>query len=346
MMNRYATAFAKPQGPGDARPTALQIIHENNMKGKWTDKVVIVITGVSSGLGVEMIRALKTTGARIIGTARDVSKARQALSDVHVHVDDSDANAAATTIDLVEMDQSSLLSVRSGAKEILAKTGGSVNILIANAGVMAIPTLQKSSDGFELHFATNHLSHFLLFNLLKPALLKASTPDFQSRVVMVGAGWHRASGIAPANDYNFEQSKYDPWIAYARSKTANTYMANEIERRHGASHHGIHATSLHPGIILSTRVTRHVAGDLADGARTMFRDLNMSAAQGAATPVYAALSGEWEGRGGVYLVNCAEADKGEDDRNPASDTYVSHTYNPTEEDRLWKDSMRMVQLEE
>lgn len=332
MTSPYAAAYADPQGPGDSRPTALQIIHDNNMQGKLSGKVILV-TGVSSGIGIETVRALSLTGARIIGTARDLTKAYTALSEVEGGQD----------VQVVEMDQSSLDSVRTAAQTILSKTS-SILIMIANAGVMAIPSLQKSKDNFELHLATNHLSHFLLFQLLSPALVQASTPALQSRVVMVGAGWHRASPLPASGDYNFEQSTYDPWTAYARSKTANTYMANEIERRHGAN--GVHATSLHPGVILGTGVARHVDPEMLASGRILYEKVNMSVPQGAATTVYAAVSRELEGRGGVYLTNCSEAVRGEDDGVPGRDTFVSHTYHPVDEARLWEDSLRLVQVAE
>ncbi|KAJ5105731.1 hypothetical protein NUU61_003078 [Penicillium alfredii] len=138
-------------------------------------------------------------------------------------------------MELVQMDQSSLESVRKASDTILAKTN-QVNILINNAAIMAIPERQLTDDGYELQFATYHLSHFLFFNLLKPALLAASSPSFQSWVVMVSAAAHRVHGINASDNYNFQNGGY-----------TNVYMANKIERRHGAR--GLHATSFHPGII-------------------------------------------------------------------------------------------------
>lgn len=102
----------------------------------------------------------------------------------------------------------------------------------------------KTKDGFETQFGTNHVAHFYLFQLLKDLLLASSTPEFRSRVVAVSSYAHRSSPIR-FDDYNFEKEPYNPWKSYGQSKTANVYLANEIERRYGAK--GLHATSLHPG---------------------------------------------------------------------------------------------------
>ncbi|KPM45242.1 hypothetical protein AK830_g1286 [Neonectria ditissima] len=330
-MSPYTAVHKNPQGPGDARPTALQIVKDNDLEGKLAGRVAVV-TGVSSGLGVETVRALAVTGLKLFLTARDLAKAKTALAEIWQD----------GSMELIEMDQKSLESVRTAAKNILARTDV-VNILINNAGIMAVPELELSKDGFESQFATNHLSHFLLFQLLKPALLKATTPNFQSRVVILSAAAHRISRIGAADDYSFQKSSYDPWLAYARSKTANIYMANEIERRYGSA--GLHATSIHPGVI-ATPLSKHVPDDLAAKIVQELGTSIKSLEQGAATTVLAAVGKEWEGRGGVYLSDCAEAERGEDDGVVSKGSYVTHTYDAEDEGRLWRDSLKMVALPE
>ncbi|KAF7554382.1 hypothetical protein G7Z17_g2990 [Cylindrodendrum hubeiense] len=330
-MSPYAAAHANPEGPGDSRPTSLQIVSDNAMEGKLVGKVA-VITGVSAGLGIETTRALAATGARLILTARDLAKAKTALAEIWQE----------DKMELVEMDQNSLDSVRTAAKNILAKTD-EISILISNAGIMAVPDLRLTKDGHESQFGVNHLSHFLFFQLLKPALLKASTPSFQSRVVMVSAAAHRISPIGASDDYLFQKSEYVPWIAYARSKTANVYMANQIERTYGSL--GLHATSLHPGII-GTGLSQYIPAEVVEQLTKEYATIAKSPEQGAATTIWAAIGKEWEGRGGVYLNDCAEAERGEDDGVVSKGSYVSHTYNPDEEARLWKDSLKMVGLPE
>ncbi|KAM0221531.1 hypothetical protein ACHAQD_005450 [Fusarium lateritium] len=329
-MSRYASLYANPEGPGDNRPTALQIVQDEQMQQKLVGKTALV-TGVSSGIGIETARALATTGVKLFLTARNLDKAKQALADFW----DPDQ------MELVHLELDSMDSVRAAAKTILSKAE-EISLYVANAGVMAIPELTITTDGFEEQFATNHLSHFLLFELLKPALLKASTPEFQSRVVVVSATAHRIHGIAASGDHNYEKSgasAYSPWGAYARSKVANVYMANEIERRYGSE--GIHANSVAPGLVASG-IGRYVPEEVMLSVISDRMNHIQSLGQAAATTLMAAVGREWEGRGGVYLSHCVAAERGDDNDVSVSETYVTHTYSPENEERLWKDSLEMV----
>ena len=301
-MGRYTKLHADPHGPGDLRPTALQIVRDEDLEGKLKDKVV-VITGAASGIGVETVRALALTGARIFCADCDVDGAKKSLAEI----------LEPGRISLVSLDLASLSSVRAAAMQILEKSKNQVNLLINNAGVMGVEKLELTEDGFETHFATNHLGHFLLFQLLRPALLASSAPDFQSRVVVVASSAHRAWKLDPEN-YNLQKGEYHFLSAYANSKLATIYMANEIERRYGSR--GLHATSLHPGGI-NTRLARRLGPDFA---KTLTEDLKLanvlkSPAQGAATTVYAAISKEWANKGGKYLEDCEESKPGEDDND-------------------------------
>jgi NAD(P)-dependent dehydrogenase (short-subunit alcohol dehydrogenase family) len=265
-------------------------------------------------------------------TARSLDKAKEALAGIF----------DPSRMELVQMDQESLQSVRLAASTILSKTD-KINILVNNAGIMAVQTLQLTKDGHELQFGTNHLSHFLFFELLKPALLAGTTPDFHSRVVIVSSTAHLRGGINASDDYNFEKSEYTPWGAYAQSKTANIYMANELERRYGSQ--GLHGISLHPGGIM-TPLARHLpAAELerAGNDGDLFKEFK-SPEQGAATTVFAAIGKQWEGKGGIYLAECAEADPSEDESNEFGSGYAKHAFDKENEGRLWKDSLRLVGL--
>jgi NAD(P)-dependent dehydrogenase (short-subunit alcohol dehydrogenase family) len=333
-MGFYTSVHANPQGPGDARPTALEIIQSQNLEGKLKGKV-IVITGTSSGIGVETARALSKTGANLFLTARDLQKARHALGDI--------LDSPGSHITLIEMENGSLDSVRAAASSILTQANQQINILVNNAGVMAIPSLQLSADGYEMQFAINHLSHFLLFQLLKPALLSSTTPAMRSRVVNVSSSAHRMPS-GPFN-YSYKEGDYNPWVAYAQSKTANIYMANEIDRRYG--NRGLYSISLHPGGI-ETSLSKHMDPKMVAAFKEDKAAVKVlkSPQQGAATTVIAAVGREWEDKGGKYLVNCEEAPKGEDDGDIGGLTYVSHTYDPEKEAKLWKDSLEMVGLKD
>lgn len=327
--SRYAEVHKSPQGPGDARPTALDIVKDEGLEGKLAGKVFL-ITGCSSGIGIDTARALSATGAKLFLGVRDVVKGESALADI----------LEPGRVELLKIDLNSLESVREAAKTFLQKSK-SLNVLINNAGVMATPK-GETADGFETQFGTNHLAHFLLFQLLKPTLLASSTSNFNSRVVTLSSSAHRNSGII-TDDYNFKHTEYSPWVAYGQSKTANIYMANEIERRYGTQ--GLHALSVHPGGI-KTGLQVHVSAAVreswsAAGGETFFK----SPAQGAATAVYAAISKDWEGKGGRYLENCAETGPVQEPRTPLSPGYASHAFDEEKEKKLWLDSLKLVGFE-
>lgn len=331
-MSRYEQVHANPQGPGDARPTVFQIIKDEGVEGKLKGKV-IVITGTSSGIGIETSRALSLTGAKLLLTARDLKKATTALEGI----------LEPGRVELVEMDNNSLESVRAAAKTILEKSNNQVNILINNAGIMALPTLEYTKDGFEKQFGVNHLSHFLLFELLKPALLASASPDFSSRVVNLSSSAHHVASINETGNYNFEKTDYNDWVSYGQSKTANLYMTNEIERRYGSK--GLHATSVHPGIA-QTALMQHLDSDTVE---YMKKDEHVakilkSPAQAGATTVWAAIGKEWENKGGEYLAECGPTKRGNDKHEIAGEGYAGHAYNPEGEARLWRDSLKIVGL--
>ncbi|KAL8788917.1 MAG: hypothetical protein Q9213_001440 [Squamulea squamosa] len=326
--SRYAAAHANPAGPNDARPTALDIVRDEGLEGKLSDKVVL-ITGCSSGLGIETAKTIAVTGAKVFCTVRDVKKGESALADI----------LNPSQVILVKMDLSALDSVRSAAKSVLSQTQ-TLNILINNAGIMAVPNLVKTADGFESQFSTNHLAHFLLFQLLKPILLVSSTPEFNSRVVNLSSSGHRAGPLQIGN-YNFENGRYSLWAAYGSSKTANIYMANEIERRYGSK--GLHGLSVMPGGIRTG-----IQENLPDAIKASWdTDLEIknymkSPAQGAATTVYAALSKEWEGRGGRYLEDCAESPPVGPSGGSTAVGYAPYAYDEISARKLWEDSCQMV----
>jgi NAD(P)-dependent dehydrogenase (short-subunit alcohol dehydrogenase family) len=285
--SKYASAHLKPNGPGDARPTALQIVKDEQMEGALRGKVALV-TGCSSGLGIETARAMKATGITLFVTARNLEKARNALGDI----------LDGQQVHLLGLDLESFDSVRSCVAEFQSKSKR-LDILIENAGIRHVPE-GKTKDGFELHWGTNHLSHFLLFNLLQPMLLESSTPEFQSRVVIVSSTAHRNAPI-DFSDLNWEKRRYDMSVAYGQSKLANVYTASEIERRYGSQ--GLHAWSVHPGGIRTglQRPSFHDALTfLKCGILTTLNSM-MSPEQGASTTVWAAVSRELEGQGGKYL---------------------------------------------
>lgn len=206
---------------------------------------------------------------------------------------------------------------------------------------MATPQ-STTTDGFETQFGTNHLSHYLLFNLLTPLLL-ATTP---SRVVTVSSLGHRIARTRP-HDWNFtEPDSYTPWGAYGQAKTANIHLANGVTRRFGSR--GLNGLSLHPGGIM-TGLQAYVPDEQK---RAWMEDPGMSkymksVEQGAATSVYAALAGELEGKGAVYLSDCRVQGpfKGSDPFATDDEGWATWAFDEEAEEALWRDSGVMVGLE-
>ncbi|KAF7545203.1 hypothetical protein G7Z17_g9348 [Cylindrodendrum hubeiense] len=320
----YAKQFSDPKGPGDARPTALQIIYDNDLANKWADKVALV-TGGTSGFGYETARALVATGAHVFITARDLQKA-QGVVDGILKSSTSDGK-----LEVIEMDMKSLDSVKKAAQTFLSKST-KLNILVANAGVMVTPEGTNTKEGFEQQFGVNHLAHFTLTALLLPVLIESSTPTFNSRVVALTSGAHRYSAIN-WDDVNMTKS-FDPWVAYGQSKTANIWMANYIDRVYGSR--GVHAVSVHPGGAL-TALHQNVPLEMQTewGKDTVMMNSMMSPEQGAATSTWAATAKVWEGQGGKYLSNCSVGEPAQDIMAVLDPGYGPHAFNEEGENKLW-----------
>jgi NAD(P)-dependent dehydrogenase (short-subunit alcohol dehydrogenase family) len=335
----YLDRFEKPEGPGDARPTALEVVQDNDLIGKLSDKVIL-ITGTTAGIGIETARALHETGAKLFLGVRNMKRGAEVVADI------LDKSQSKGEIELVEMDLTSLASVRDAAEQVKQKTDR-LNILINNAGIMAVPTRELSKDGYELQFATNHLSHFLLFQLLKPLLIESATPDFCSRVVNVSSLGHRTAPPDFSDLMFAGERKYNPWQAYGQSKTANIWMTNYISRHYGPHH--LHGNALHPGGI-ATNLQRYmdpaVMARFSEDPQT--RAYLKSPEQGAATTVWAAIGKAFEGVGGKYLEDCMVSPPAPpaENRTPRDRGYETWAFNEENEDRLWRVSNELVGFKE
>ncbi len=256
----------------------------------------ILVTGVSAGLGVETARALAAHGATVIGAARDLVKAKAATEVVR-----KDA-ANGGSLALIELDLASLASIRAAADRLVAE-GKPLDVIIANAGVMAAP-FGHTADGFETQFGTNHLGHFTFINRIASLLRQGS------RVVSLASSGHRFANVE-LEDPNFERGDYDPWVAYGRAKTANILFAVAFDQRHKAR--GIRAVAVHPGGI-QTELARHLPEGATQG---MIDQMNAEQAkegkppfqwktvqQGAATSVWAGVVAAADEVGGKYCENC------------------------------------------
>ena len=342
-LDRYVAIHATtPNGPGDARPTAEQVLRDQTfVNADWHDKIIL-ITGGTAGLGAESARVLHQTGAKVFITGRDVAKGKRVAESIQA------ANPENPHIETIHMDHSSLDSVRSAAKEFLQKSGGRLNVLMANAGIVS-SSVPKTSDGFEAVFGINYLAPFLLVQILAEALVASSTSAFNSRLVVVSSAGHRASDIDPEH-YNGQDDAPDPAKAYARSKTALILMANEFERRY--ADRGVHALSLNPGVIMGTEIARDLPGT-PESRHGMYCKMfprlakwEKNLGQGAATQVWAAIAQELEGKGGIYLDDVQVGQETEPELAPdyCLPGYASWVWNENKAGRLWSDSLGLVGL--
>src|ERR1700730_18580933 len=186
LASSYSSSWRKGMAKAfGAESTTDEVLDGVDLSGKR-----VLVTGVSAGLGVETVRTLVAHGASVVGTARDLAKARRALAEVFPQK----ANDAA--VDLVELNLASLKSVSRAADELL-RQGKALDVIIANAGVMACPQ-GKTEDGFETQFGTNHLGHFVFVNKLVP-LLKSG-----GRIVTLSSAGHQQSDV-DLDDPNFER---------------------------------------------------------------------------------------------------------------------------------------------
>lgn len=301
--------------------TTTEVLEGIDLAGK-----LALVTGGSGGLGAETARALASKGARVVITARDVAKGEVVAKGIR-------ESTGQDGIEVEELELGSLASVRALAERFLARHEA-LHILVNNAGVMACP-FDKTADGFELQFGTNHLGHFLLTGLVAPALLRGAP----ARVVSVSSRGHQMSPVV-FDDIHFERRPYEKWSAYGQSKTANILLAVELERRLGAR--GVHANALHPGVI-PTELSRHMVPEdyerlrkRAPGGQLKIKTVE----SGAATAVFAATAPELEGRGGLYLEDCGVAEV--DDAENAPRGVRSYALDPDTARRLWAISEEMV----
>jgi NAD(P)-dependent dehydrogenase (short-subunit alcohol dehydrogenase family) len=277
-----------------AESTTDEVLEGVDLTGKR-----VLVTGVSAGLGVETARVLIEHGAHVVGTARDLDKARKATAGIPAATTDGPG------LQLEELDLASLASVRACTTRLNA-TGKLFDVIIANAGIMACPQ-GKTTDGFEMQFGTNHLGHFVLVNRIA-RMLKSS-----GRLVNLSSGGHIFSDVN-LDDPNFERTPYDPFASYGRSKTANILFAVEFDRRHKDK--GIRATAVHPGAIhtelgrhmtpeVIKQITEQIAATAKEGKPGMgFK----SVPQGAATSVWAGFVASSEAVGGRYCEDCHVAE--------------------------------------
>ena len=215
-----------------------------------------VVTGANSGIGLEATRGLAALGARVVMACRSLDKAEAAAADVRRSL--PGARVEVGELDLADLDSVHAFADRWGDEPL--------DLLVNNAGVMAIPQRRETADGFEMQFGTNVLGHFALTGRLLPNLLAGAVPGgvagSSSRVVWLSSIAHREGRL----DFDDLQSLrgYDPWRAYQQSKLADLVLSIEMQRRLDAQGAHLVSVAAHPGIA-STELTT----DMMEGNRLL-----------------------------------------------------------------------------
>lgn len=276
-------------GSFNAMSTASEVVAGIDLVGK-----AAVVTGGSSGIGVETARALAQAGAAVTLAVRNVGVGERVAADLRAGTGSAEVEVRA--LDLADLDS---------VAAFVAGWQGPLHILINNAGVMDLPE-RRTPQGWEYQFATNHLGHFALAAGLHPALAAAGA----ARVVALSSSGHSQSPVV-FDDLFFEQRRYDPGLAYGQSKTANVLFAVEASRRWADD--GITANAVMPGGIW-TSLQRHWDESVLAEMRSSVAPVDVDGQgvktpeQGAATSVFVSTSPTLAGVGGRYFEDCHEAE--------------------------------------
>jgi NAD(P)-dependent dehydrogenase (short-subunit alcohol dehydrogenase family) len=315
---------AMPMRKYGAATTAAEIVDEVDLHGRS-----VVVTGASSGIGVETARALASTGAEVTLAVRNVEAGRKVADEI--------AEKLPPAAGVPRVAQLDLADPASVAGFVRAWTGP-LHILVNNAGVMALPKLTLSAAGYEMQFATNHLGHFALAAGLHRWLAAADG----ARVVSVASIGHLFSPVV-FDDLHYRFRPYDQWTSYGQSKSANVLFAVGAAQRWAGD--GIAINAVMPGNIASTALARHMGpDDLANFGKET--DLALppvkTIEEGAATSVMLAASPEIEGVTGRYYEDCAEASVVHE-REGHIGGVAPYALDPNNADHLWQISNELTQ---
>jgi NAD(P)-dependent dehydrogenase (short-subunit alcohol dehydrogenase family) len=299
------------QTPFTRTSTASEVIDGVDLTGKTA-----IVTGAGSGLGIESARALASAGAEVTLAVRRP----QAAAGIAAGIVRETGNAAVSVSALDLADQDSVRAFTDAWKRPL-------HILVNNAGIMALPELERTSEGWEMQFATNFMGHFALTVGLHGALAAANG----ARIVSVSSSGHLLSPVV-FDDLHFDFRPYDPLVAYGHSKTADALLAVEATRRWSGE--GIYANALNPGAI-ATGLQKHTGGLKTPN------DRQKTVPQGAATSVLLAASPLLDKVGGRYFEDCNEA--AVVTRRPADYAGVAwYALDPANAERLWETALGLL----
>ena len=276
----------------------------------------VVVTGGASGIGIETARTFATLGAEVTLAVRNTVAGKEVAADI----------VAATRNENVHVGHLDLAD-RDTIHSFVDQWTGPLDVLVNNAGIMALPDLQHTADGWEMQFATNYLGHFELATGLHEALAQAGN----ARIVSVSSSGHLFSPVN-FDDLHFRFTPYDPIVAYGQSKSASTLFA--VAATHQWHADGITANAVMPGAI-ATNLQRHTGG-----LRTPV-ERRKTLEQGAATTLLAATSPLLEGVGGRYLEDNNEALR-VSRRGPDLTGVAPYALDQANAQRLWDVSLSLL----
>jgi NAD(P)-dependent dehydrogenase (short-subunit alcohol dehydrogenase family) len=310
----------------DGSSTAEEVIAGVDLHG-----LRAVVTGASSGIGAETARVLATAGADVTLAVRDI-RAGARIAD-RIAASAGEPRAAVATLDLADPG-----SVARFARD----WDGPLHLLVNNAGLVTAG-LERTKEGWELQFTTNHLGHFALAWALHDALAQGARDRGAARIVSLSSTAHMRAPV-DFGDIHFERRAYDPQTAYARSKTANSLFAVEATRRWGAE--SIMANAVNPGGVktgLQRNFTQWQRESL-DAAEAAGVFTYKTIGQGAATILVAAVAPEFERTGGHYLDDCREAYTVPDNADLSAHSHGVKEWalDPDAARALWAVSLRML----
>jgi NAD(P)-dependent dehydrogenase (short-subunit alcohol dehydrogenase family) len=299
-----------PRSPYGFATTCDEVAANYNLFGK-----TVLITGCNSGLGYESMRTLVARGAHVYGTARTLAKAEQACSSVRnssngssirlgTNSRSSNKHGKATALVCELTDMESVVACADAVNGLLNKDNKALDILMCNAGIMALPKLEQvevnglnGMQPLEKQFVVNHLGHYLLTRRVLPQVAAAPA----GRIVMVSSMGY---SLAPKGGILFDNLSYaegyKPFSAYGQSKLANILFSNELSRRYKDA--ALTSNAIHPGMV-NTNLGRYITGKPKDPNAPLRKGFK-TPDQGAATQVYAAIDKNLNDVSGYYFSDC------------------------------------------
>ncbi|MFE4254038.1 SDR family NAD(P)-dependent oxidoreductase [Streptomyces sp. NPDC056910] len=308
--------FTTPYG---FHTTADEVLDGIDLTGKRA-----IVTGGASGIGAETARALAGAGADVTLAVRNVEAGNRVAREIAAKT----GNRAVTAAPLELTDHSSVASFTDAWQ-------GPLHILVNNAGIMALPELHRTSEGWELQFATNYLGHLNLTLGLHDALAAAGG----ARIVSLSSSGHLFSPVV-FDDIHFERRPYEEWLAYGQSKTGNVLLAVEAGKRWADD--GITANAVMPGGI-RTGLQRHQEGAMTPETEAAFASFPWKTVEeGAATSVLVAASPLLDGVTGRYFEDCNEAELNTDPSPHATSGVRPYALDEGDAERLWDTATAML----